>query len=272
MILSTALLLGVLTGILLAVGWVLGGLWGTLIALALAVIINFLSYWYSDRIVLKMYRAKQLHDPEMQKIVEHVAREARIPKPRLYLVKGEAPNAFATGRGPGNSAIAVTEGLMKLNKGEIEGVIAHEMAHIRNRDILISSIAATIGGAISFLAQMGYFMMFGRKGEGNLLGLVLIVIFAPLAAVLVRLAITRNREYKADEVGAVISKKPHELASALRKISEFSREKPLKGNSATSHMWIVNPFHKDWFTGLFATHPPIQKRIAKLERMVVKGE
>jgi len=266
----TLVLLGTLTAILLGVGWILGGIWGTGFALAIAAVINFTSYWYSDRIILRMYRARPLENKDIEESVARLAREAKIPKPKLYLIPQEVPNAFATGRNPEHSAIAVTAGLLDLNEKEIEGVLAHEIAHIRNRDVLVSTMAATIGAAIAYLAQIGYWSLFGstgRKGEGNLFGLVLIIIFAPLAAFLVRMAISRRREYAADRFGAVISKNPRALASALRKISDMAKQKPLHGNTATSHMWIVNPFHRDWFTGLFASHPPIEKRIKRLETM-----
>ncbi|MFQ5648282.1 MAG: M48 family metalloprotease [Candidatus Aenigmatarchaeota archaeon] len=269
----TLVLLGTLTAILLAVGWVLGGVLGIGLALVLAIVLNFTSYWYSDRIVLRMYKARPLDNKEIEEAAARLAREAKIPKPRLYQVPTDIPNAFATGRDPQHAVIAVTAGLLNLDKAEIEGVLAHEMAHIRNRDVLVSTMAATIGGAIAFMAQIGYWSLFGatgRRGEGNLMGLILIIIFAPLAAFLVRMAISRKREYGADRFGAVISKRPGALASALRRISERVGMQPLRGNSATSHMWIVNPFHKDWFTHLFASHPPLEKRISRLETMEAK--
>lgn len=269
------LLLGFLTAILLAVGFLLGGFIGMSIALVLAVFINFFSYWYSDRIVIGIYRAKPTENKKLNDMVEKLAREAKIPKPKVYMVPNDVPNAFATGRNPSNAVVAVTEGILNLDDDEIEGVLSHEIAHIRNNDMLISAIAATIGGAISFLAQIGYWSIFmgsGRRGEGNVLGLILIVIFAPLAALLVRLAISRNEEYKADYVGATLTKKPESLASALKKISEIGRENPMRGGSAaTSHMWIVNPFKQDWFTGLFSTHPPVARRIKRLEEMKHEG-
>ncbi len=269
--LHTAMLLGTLTGILLAIGFFFAGPDGMLIALILAVIINFVSYWFSDRIVLGLYRAKPTDKKELVATAGKLAKEAGIPKPKLYLIPIKTPNAFATGRGPRHSAIAVTEGLLELNGEEIEGVIAHEMGHIKNRDILVSTMAATIAGAISYLAQMGYYSLFfsggGRKGQGNIIGLVLIVIFAPLAALFIRLAISRAREYKADYTGALLSKNPLGLASALRKISEYARHSPIKGNTATAHMWIENPFKADGFTALFSTHPPIESRIQRLEAL-----
>jgi len=270
---NTAILLGTLTGILLVVGFLIGGVLGMGIALTFAVVINLVSYWYSDRIVLKMYKAKPSKREDLNEMVERLALEAKIPKPRVYEVKTKVPNAFATGRSPKHAAVVVTEGLLDLDKDEIEGVLAHELGHIKNRDILVSTLAATIAGAIAFLAQMGYWSLFmgagGRRSEGNIIGLILIIIFAPIAALLVRMAISRAREYRADRTGVLLSKNPRGLASALRRISEFAERNPLRGSSATSHMWIVNPFHRDWFTGLFSTHPPLRKRIERLEEMHV---
>jgi len=272
--LDTIMLLGTLTVIFLAVGWLVGGVVGMGIALILAVFINFLTYWYSDRIVLKMYRAKPLDNMNVSKLVKLLSKEASIPVPKVYLVDSKTPNAFATGRDPRHSAVAVTKGLLDLPFDELKAVLAHEIAHIRNRDVLVATMAASLGAAISYLAQIGYWMIFmggERKGEGSIIGLVLIVIFAPLAAVLIRMAVSRSCEYRADWVGSLMTKQPKALASALRSISDSARHHPLKhGSSATAHMWIVNPFHRDWFTKLFATHPPIEKRIERLEGMVIK--
>ncbi|RLJ08547.1 MAG: protease HtpX [Candidatus Aenigmatarchaeota archaeon] len=265
--LNTILLLGTLTGILLAVGWFLGGFFGMFFALIFSFIINMFSYWYSDRIVLSMYKAKPLEDEKIRNIVKKLAREAKIPEPKLYLVPSETPNAFATGRNPGHSAIAITKGLLnKLEEKEIEGVLSHEIGHIKNRDMLVSTVAATVAGAVSYLAQIGYFSLFfsDSEREGNLLGLVFIIVFAPLAAFLIRLAISRSREFKADRTGALICKNPEALASALRKISGFVKEHPMRGSAATSHLWIVNPFKEDWFVNLFSTHPPVEERIRRL--------
>ncbi len=271
---NTAVLLGTLTGIFLLIGFVIGGFFGITIALVIAVLINFISYWYSDRIVLGIYRARPSKNPSLNRRVEELAREAKIPKPRVYTIRTEIPNAFATGRNPRNAAICLTEGLFELENDELDAVIAHELGHIKNRDILVSTLAATIAGAIAYLAQIGYWSMFlgagNRRGEGNILALLMMVILAPIAALLIRLAISRSMEFRADRTGALITKKPHALASALRKISEFSREHPLKGSSATSHMWIVNPFRKDWFNSLFSTHPPVEKRIERLEEIKIE--
>lgn len=263
-------LLGALTAIFLAAGWFFGGVWGMGIGLFLAAAINFFSYWYSDRIVLKLYRASPAKSETLERIAKEIAHNAKIPAPKLYTVPSRLPNAFATGRDPRHAAIAVTEGLLEFPEGELRAVVGHEMAHIRNRDVLVSTLAATIGGAISYMAQIGYWSMFmggSRRGEGSLMGLVLVIVFAPLAALLVRMAINRGREYRADYFGALMTKDPKALASALRRISEATRGQPIKGVSATSHMWIVNPFRGDWFTGLFSTHPPLQKRIDRLETM-----
>jgi heat shock protein HtpX len=262
---STILLLGTLTGILLAVGWLLAGPWGVLAALAAAAAVNAASYWYSDRFVLKLYKAEPYESKRIRKMLRHLSHEAGIPEPRLFLVKSPAPNAFATGRNPRNAAIAVTEGLLGLEDEELEGVLAHEVSHIKNRDMLVSSMAATIGGAVSYAAQIGYFSLFGDSREhGSVLPLILILVFAPLAAFLVRLAVSRSREFKADWTGSLLTKNPEALASALRKISAQG-EKTLQGSAATSHIWFVNPFREDWFNSLFSTHPPLEKRIERLE-------
>jgi len=268
--LRTVSLLGMLTVVLLAIGWAIGGIWGMGIALVLAAAVNFVSYWYSDRIVLKMYGAVPSDDKKLEGMVKKLAIEAKISKPKVYTIPLEVPNAFATGRGPRNSVVTVTQGLMDLDRDELEGVLAHEIAHIKNRDIMISAMAATLAGAISYVAQIGYWSLFmggQRKGEGNILGIVLILVFAPLAALLVRFAISRSREFQADWDGARLTKKPQALANALKKISEISREKPMGGTAASSHLWIVNPLHRDWFTSLFSTHPPVEVRIRRLEEI-----
>lgn len=270
-VLHTTMLLGTLTGILLVIGLLVGGVIGMAFALVVALIINMFSYWYSDRIVLRMFGATPSDRKDLDVIVARLAHEAKIPKPRVYIMDRKAPNAFATGRDPGHSAIAVTDGLLSLDKDELEGVLAHEIAHIRNRDVLVSTMAATIGGAIAFLAQIGYWSLFmggDRRDQGNMIGLLLIIIFAPIAALLVRLAISRSEEYRADRVGVLLTKNPKGLSSALRKISSYANHSPMRtGSTASSNMWIVNPFKADWFTGLFSTHPPLHKRIEHLEEM-----
>lgn len=268
--LRTITLLGTLTAVLLAIGWLIAGIWGMGVALVFAMVINFVSYWYSDRIVLRMYGAEPSDNKELIKMVEHLAEKAKMPGPRVYTVPLEVPNAFATGRNPKNSAVVVTQGLLDLDKEELEGVIAHEIAHIKGRDILVSMVAATLAGAISYIAQIGYWSMFmagQKRGEGNMMGLVLILVFAPLAALLIRFAIARGREFRADWTGALLTKNPKALASALKKIAEMAREKPIGGTAATSHIWIVNPLQRDWFTSIFSTHPPVEVRIRRLESM-----
>ncbi len=264
----TAILLAALSAILLGVGLLMGGIAGMTFALIMAFMLNFVSYWYSDRIVLRLYGAQLTDDEGLNEMVKELAKEAQIPKPDVYMLSSDVPNAFATGRNPEHGAVALTRGLTHLSRKEIEGVLAHELTHIKNRDTLIQTVAATIAGAISYIAMIGYWSMFGdNRDNSSIFGLILIVIFAPLAASIVKLAISRRREYAADHGAAMLTKNPGALASALRKISEYSHDRPMKGPSATSHMWIANPFHEDWFTGLFSTHPPIKRRIAKLERL-----
>ena len=268
----TTILLAVLTAILVWAGDMIGGRQGAVVALVLAGAINFFSYWYSDKIVLAMYRAKPISksdEPKLHHIVERIAEEMNIPKPKLYLVDLPILNAFATGRSPKHAAVAVTTGLMKhLNSDEIEGVLSHELSHVTNRDTLTSTIAATVAGAIAYIAQMAWWGMFGgNRREGGSAILLPLVVLAPLAATLIQLAISRTREYSADKTGALISKKPLALASALGKISKVASHYPLQGNSATSHLFIVNPFRGDALIKLFSTHPPVQERIRRLKEI-----
>ena len=267
---GTALLFGLLTGIFLGIGFFLGGIFGMGIALILAVVINFISFWYSDKIVLRLYRAKPSQDKRLNEMVAKLSQEAKIPSPMVFVVPSNTPNAFATGRNPKHAALAVTEGLKGLTDEEMEGVLSHEIGHITNRDILVSTVAATLAGAISYIAQIGYFSLYGRdeRGAGSIIGLILIVVFAPLAALMIRMAISRSMEYRADRYGAVLTKNPKGLASALRKISAIAQQHPMEGgSSATSHMWIVNPFHGNWFTNMFSKHPPMEQRIRRLMAM-----
>lgn len=269
---GTAILFSVLTGILLVIGWIMGGLWGTTLALILAILINFLSYWYSDRIVLRMYNAKPTTNVLLENVVKKLSREAGLPAPKLYMIetRDAVPNAFATGRDPKHSAIAVTSGLLDLNEDEVEAVIAHELGHIKNRDVLVASMAAAVAGAIAYIAQIAYWsMFFGEKREGgaNVLLMIAIIILAPIAALLVRLAISRGREFNADYTSAILTKRPRSLASALSKISGVLGSRTIKGPAATSHLWIVNPFRGNWFSNLFSTHPPIEERIKRLMDM-----
>lgn len=271
--LRTGLLLGLLTGILLIIGFLFGGVGGMTVALIFAMLINFFSYWFSDKIVLSMYRAKPSNDKELNHLVEKIAKEADIPKPKVYIVPTNSPNAFATGRSPNHSSVAVTQGLLDtLDDDEIEGVLSHELSHIKDRDTLVSTIAATIGGAISYLAQIAWLGMFSKDREGGNAILFPLLILAPFAAMLVQLSISRGREYLADYIGAYISKKPLELASALEKISTAVERNPIRGSSATSHLWIVNPFKGDGFASLFSTHPPVSERIRRLKEIARKIE
>ncbi len=262
--LKSIVLLGVMTAIFLGVGYFFGGMLGMGIGLVIAFAINFITFWFSDRIVLAMYRAKRYEDRRILSMVKRLAEKAGIPTPALYIVEMDVPNAFATGRGPGHSAVAVTKPLVdKLDDGEIEGVLAHEINHIKHRDTLVSTMAATIGGAITWLA---YLFWFGSDDNKNILSYMLLFVLAPLAAMLVRLAISRNREYFADRGGADISS-PLGLASALQKISDSAKNSKSSGNHATSHMFIVNPFPGKALVSLFSTHPPVDERIRRLKEM-----
>ncbi len=272
---KTAVLLTILTVILLLVGQAMGGKGGMTVALIFALGINFISYWFSDKIVLAMYRARQISEadnPRLYSLVRSVSQKASLPMPRLYIIPSESPNAFATGRNPDNAAVAVTEGILKaLDDEELEGVLSHEFAHIRNRDILIQTIAATIAGAISYLAFMARWAAFFRGGreddEGGVLGLLAVAILAPIAAVVVQMAISRSREYAADEGAARISHKPLSLANALKKLHAHSRRVPLAAQPATAHLFIVNPLSGRGLASLFSTHPPLEERIRRLEAL-----
>lgn len=272
--LKTTLLLGSLTGLIVWIGRYLGGSSGMVIAFLFAVLMNFGSYWFSDRIVLKLYRARQLSSdeaPELYAMVSRLAQAACLPVPKLYLIPSEAPNAFATGRNPQHAVIAVTRGILRLlNASELEGVLAHEMAHIKDRDILISSIAATLAGVIMMIASMArWAALFGGLGgsdddDGGMVGFLVLAFLAPLAALIIQLAISRSREYLADSTGARMAGNPMGLASALDKLDDASKQIPIKANPATSHLFIVNPLSGRSFMRLFSTHPPIAERIARL--------
>ena len=269
--LRTAALLGLLTVILLAIGFFWAGIPGMTVFFIIALGLNFASYWFSDKIVLAMYRAKPVSkkdEPKLHAIVERLADDMKMPKPKVYLVNLPILNAFATGRSPKHAAVAVTSGLMKhLNWDEIEGVISHELSHVKNSDTLTSTISATIAGTIAYIAQMAWWGAFGgEKRQGNAI-LFPLIILAPIAATLVQLAISRTREYTADKTGALTSKKPLSLASALDKISKVATSHPLQGNNATSHLFIVNPFTGDALANLFSTHPPVQERIRRLKEI-----
>jgi heat shock protein HtpX len=273
--LKTALLLGLLSGLLLALGQVLGGANGLVIGFAFAVLMNFGSYWFSDKIVLKMYKAQEVGPGHrLHTMVERLSRQAQLPMPKVYIIPDSSPNAFATGRNPSHAAVAATEGIIQvLSDSELEGVIAHELAHVKNRDILISSVAATVAAAIMMTAQMAqYAAMFGGlggRGEdrdrgNNPLALLATIILAPIAAMLIQAAISRSREFAADAEGARIAGTPYGLAEALRKIEAVAKRVPLDANPATAHMFIVKPFSAGALMGLFSTHPPTADRVRAL--------
>jgi len=275
---KTTVLLGALTGLLLWIGQWLGGPQGLVLALIFAAVMNLGSYWFSDRIVLAMYGAREMQEqdaPELFRIVRELASAIHMPMPRVYLVPSESPNAFATGRNPEHAAVAVTQGILRLlSWDELRGVLAHELSHVRNRDTLISAIAATLAGVVMMVARMAYWgALFGgmRRDErdegGGALGFLAMVIVAPIAASLIQLAISRAREYEADASGARILHKPEELASALEKIATVSGRIPLPAGPATAHLWIVNPLRGNWLANLFSTHPPIDERIRRLRSM-----
>lgn len=268
--LKTVLLMTALTaGLVLLGGW-LGGQGGMVVALVIAGAMNFGSYFFSDRIVLKMYRAREVgreEAPGLYDAVEGLARRAGLPMPRVAIIPGQQPNAFATGRNPEHAVVAATEGILRiLDQDEIEAVMAHELAHVRNRDMLISSVAATLAGAIMVLARFGLFFGGSRDRGGGALAL-LVVILAPLAAMIVQAAISRSREFAADAGGAEISGKPRALASALQKLEAGAQRVPLQGNPATAHMFIVHPFRGGGVLSLFSTHPPTEERVARLREM-----
>lgn len=267
----TVLLFGLLTGIFLAIGFLIAGTAGMVLAFGLAVVMNFVSYWYSDKIVLRIYRAKEItkkQNPKLHEIVEEVAKEADIPKPKVYMIDTDVPNAFATGRNPQHASVAVTRGIMNtLEPTELEAVLGHEISHVKNRDILTTSIAATLGGAVAFIAQMAWFGIMGNEKNNGSAALLPMLILAPIAATLIQLGISRGREYAADYDGAILTKNPLGLASALQKIENRVKEKPLKGNSAYSSLFFVNPFKADAFASLFSTHPSTASRIERLKQL-----
>jgi heat shock protein HtpX len=275
--LKTTLLLGALTGLMILVGDAMGGRQGMVMALGFAGLMNFVSYFFSDKIVLATYGARPVtaaEAPELYGIVERLALKASIPVPRVYVIPDPSPNAFATGRNPSHAAVAVTEGILKiLSREELEGVLAHELSHVLNRDILVSSVAATLAGAITMLARMAYFLPMGssrdddRQGS-NPLVLLLSLILAPIAAFLIQMAVSRSREYGADDSGAHLVGYPNGLIGALRKLQAAQGQLPLRGaTSATAHLFIVNPFSGRSLMNLFSTHPPLEERIARLQHM-----
>lgn len=276
---KTAFLMALMMVLFLFVGSALGGETGMMIAFFFSLALNFGSYWFSDKIVLKMYRAQEVSRsdyPELFNIVEKLAQKAFIPMPKVYIMNNPNPNAFATGRNPDNAAVAVTTGLMSiLNKDEIAGVISHELMHVKNRDILIGTIAATLVGTITFIARMaGYAAMFGSgrdRDDSSGISSLILIILSPIIALLIQLAISRSREYMADEGGAAISGQPLSLASALEKLSLAGKRIPMKNaGTSSAHMFIVNPLSSKSFTKIFSTHPPIEERIKRL-REIAQG-
>ena len=276
--LKTTFLLTLLTLLLVAMGSAIGGRSGMIIAFIFAGGMNFFSYWYSDKLVLKMYGARQVSredSPDFYGLVENLARKANLPMPKVYVIPSDSPNAFATGRNPQNAAVAATQGIMRtLSRDELEGVMAHELAHVLHRDTLISTLAATIAGAIAMLGNMlQWAMIFGgrssdEEGGGGLLSGLAMAILAPIAAMLIQMAVSRSREFQADATGAQISGKPKSLASALHKLQQAATRVPMQeATPATSHLFIVNPLTSTRLANLFSTHPPMEERIARLMSM-----
>jgi heat shock protein HtpX len=275
---KTVLLLGALTAIIILFGRAIGGQQGMLVALIMAAGMNFFSYWFSDKMVLRMYAAQEVSPqeaPELHAMVADLAREAGVPVPRLFVIPQDTPNAFATGRDPAHAVVAVTQGIVRLlSPAELKGVLAHEMSHVRNRDILIQSVAATLGGAIMVLADMFRFsaLYVGGSGEegqqrGGGLQMILFAMLAPFAAMLIQMAISRSREYIADETGARLCHNPESLASALEKLAMGNQQMPMLVNPATENMFTVSPLTGGGLMSLFSTHPPIEERIARLRAM-----
>ncbi len=281
----TTLLMVVLTVFLLIIGYAIGYWMGNVtliltIAFVFAMALNIFTFWYADKWVLKIYKAKivsEAEEPELHAIVGRLASNARLPKPRVAIVPSDKPNAFATGRNPSRAVVAVTRGAMSLlDKDQLEGVLGHEMAHVRNRDMLVNTMAAMIAGVIAYIGFIGRFSLFfgGRRDQGGsaMLLALLAMILVPIAAMLVRLSISRTREYGADEEGATISRKPRALASALRSLESAARNRPMQeGNPATSHLFIVNPFRGGSLAEIFSTHPATEKRVQRLEEMAATG-
>lgn len=276
--LKTVILLGALTGLFLFIGGMAGGETGMVLAFIFAAVMNVGAYWFSDKIVLRVYKAVELPEtdfPDIYRMVRQLTEKANIPMPKVYYLNQDSPNAFATGRNPANSAIALSKGIIELmSREELEGVIAHELTHIINRDTLISTIAATISGAIMFLAyQMRWFGILGGGRDdddsGGILGLLLMTILAPLAATIIQMAISRSREYIADSGAAHLTNNPEGLASGLQRLGRYSKQIPMKATKQTAHMFIVNPFSGKGLFKLFSTHPPIEERVARLREMQI---
>lgn len=274
---KTFFLMVVLTIIFVALGSMIGGRNGATIALAVALVMNFVSYWFSDRIVLRMYGAQPVSEneaPNLYNMIASLSQKASIPMPRLYMIESDSPNAFATGRNPEHGVVAVTTGIMRLlSREELEGVLAHELSHIRNRDILVQTVAAALAGAITWLGSMARFSLFfggGRDDDnrGNIFSVIIFSMLAAFAAMLIQLAISRSREYLADEGGAHLAGNPMFLASALKRLQQGVAYRPMEdANPSTAHMFIVNPFSAQGVMALFSTHPPMEERIRRLEEM-----
>jgi heat shock protein HtpX len=278
--LKTTALLAALTVLFVMLGGMVGGEQGMVIAFLFAGLMNFGSYWWSDRIVLWMYGAQEVSEaeaPEFHALVRRLAQRAGLPMPKVYIMPTDSPNAFATGRNPQHAVVAATQGILRiLTPDELEGVMAHELGHVRNRDILLSTIAATLAGAVMMLARMAqYAAWFGagrssddeEGGAGNLVGMILLAVLAPIAAMLIQMAISRAREYLADAAGAQISRKPWALADALEKLERAATALPMEANPSTAHLFIVNPLRGSSLLNLFSTHPPVEERVARLRAM-----
>ena len=276
--LRTTLLLGALTGLIMAIGQFMGGSGGLMIAFVFAVIMNFSSYWFSDKIVLRMYGAQEATEaqaPRLHSIVHNLTVRAGLPMPKIYVIPSEGANAFATGRNPSHAAVAVTEGIMRLmDERELTGVLAHELAHVKNRDILISSVAATLAGVIMMLANMAQWTAIfgGFRGDddddgGGFIGMMAMAFLAPLAASIIQMAISRTREFAADKIGAEMCGDPMGLASALSKLGLASERVPMDASPQTAHFFIVNPLSGQSFARFFSTHPPLEERISRLRSM-----
>lgn len=270
--LKTMFLLGVLTVLLVFIGGYVGGTNGAMLFFLIAIALNFSSYWWSDKVVLTMYRARPVEQheaPELYSIVEELAQRAGLPMPKVCVIPESNPNAFATGRNPQHAVVAVTEGIMQLlDREELKGVIAHELSHIKHRDMLIGTVAATMAGAIALIANMlrwSFLFVGGRRRNENALGLLVMSILAPIAALLIQMAVSRSREFAADASGAQIAGSPNGLASALRKLEASVKNRPMRsGSPTTAHLFIVNPFRADVFSRLFSTHPSTEQRVARL--------
>ncbi len=270
----TVMLMTLLTLVLVGAGGAIGGEGGALIALIFAGVMNLGSYWFSDKIVVKMYRGQEVQSGTLYDVTAELCQQNGLTMPKVYVLPQPTPNAFATGRNPKHAVVAATEGIMQiLSRDELKGVMAHELAHVQNRDILIGSIAATIAGAISYLAHMAQWaMIFGGSDDedSNPIAMIAMMILAPIAAMLVQMAISRSREYGADATGAKFCGNPHSLANALRKLESANRQMPMtQANEATAHMFIVNPLKAGGLRGLFSTHPPMEERIRRLEELRV---